>query len=87
MHWGVANLRLTQAAKITSHNTVRTIIVQRSDSRGFDTVLFLRYLLKGDRNGKNKNLYYLFDSDKNLHTFVKLKIKWGNRHEFFPFSA
>ena len=29
----------------------------------------------------NKNLYYWFDSDKNLHTSIKSKIKWGNRQE------
>ena len=30
-----------------------------------------------------KNLYYSFDYDENLHTHVKSKIKWGNRHELF----
>ena len=41
-------------------------------------------LVQGERTGKTKkNLYYSFDSDKNLHTYVKTKIKWGNGHELF----
>ena len=32
---------------------------------------------------QEKILYYPFDSDINLHTYVKLKIKWGNHQELF----
>ena len=34
-----------------------------------------------------KNLYYSFDCDENLHTHVNSKIKWGNRHEFFSICS
>ena len=30
-----------------------------------------------------KNLYESFDWDENLHTYVKSKIKWNNRHKLF----
>ena len=30
-----------------------------------------------------KNLYYSFNFDENLHTYVKPKIKWGNHHALF----
>ena len=32
---------------------------------------------------EKKNLYYSFDCDGNLHTYVKSKIKWGNYLELF----
>ena len=50
-------------------------------TENYDMSLFLQ--LKGTVQAKNKNLYYSFDSDENLHTNVKSKIKWGNSHEFF----
>ena len=31
---------------------------------------------------QKKNYYYL-GCDESLYTYVKLKIKWGNRHELF----
>ena len=40
-------------------------------------------MFKGTLRPKKKNLCYLFDCDENLHTYVKSKIKWGNRHELF----
>ena len=30
-----------------------------------------------------KNLYYSFDREENLHTYVKWRIKGGNNHELF----
>ena len=39
-------------------------------------------ILKGTLQVK-KSLYYLFDSHENLHTYVKWKKNWGNRHDFF----
>ena len=38
---------------------------------------FLRSALKGPYIPE-KNLCYAFDSDENMHTYVKSKIKWGN---------
>ena len=32
---------------------------------------------------RQKNNYYFFDSDENLHIYVKSKIKWGNSPELF----
>ena len=32
---------------------------------------------------QKKNLYYSFDCDENWYTYVKSKMKWGNRHELF----
>ena len=43
--------------------------------------------LKGTVQAKQNNLYYSFDSDENLHAYVKSKKKWGNRQELFPFSS
>ena len=39
------------------------------------------YELKGTVRSKKKNLSYSFNCDENLHTHVKSKIKWNNRHE------
>ena len=38
---------------------------------------------KGTLPPNKKNLYYWFDRDETLHTYVKLKIKWGNCLELF----
>ena len=38
--------------------------------------------LKGTVRPK-KNLYYSFNCEEKLHTHVKSKIKWDNRHELF----
>ena len=38
---------------------------------------------KGTVPPPKKNLYYSFDRDENLHTYVKSKIKWGNCPELF----
>ena len=35
------------------------------------------------RTGRNKKKYYSSVSHENLHTYVKLKIKWGDRHELY----
>ena len=40
------------------------------------------FLFKGTVPPKKK-LYYSFDRDENLHTYVKSKIKWGNCLELF----
>ena len=41
-------------------------------------------LLRGSyTKNKIKNLYYSFDCDENWHTYIKSKLKWGNRHELF----
>ena len=42
----------------------------------------IRYMLVLHWKPK-KHLYYSFVCDENLHTYVKLKIKWGECHEFF----
>ena len=40
-------------------------------------------VFKGTVGAKRKILYYSFDSDVNLHTYVKYKINLGNRHGIF----
>ena len=35
---------------------------------------------------RKKNLYYSFDCNEYLYTYVKSKIKLGNRHELFSIS-
>ena len=40
-------------------------------------------ILWGTVQTKRKKFYYSIDSDENLHTYVKLKTKWGNCHELF----
>ena len=51
---------------------------------GAGVYLFFNFLkdLRGPYAQK-KNLYYSFDRDENLHTYVKSKIKWGNSLEIF----
>ena len=40
-------------------------------------------MLRGPFAQNKKNLYYSFDCDENLYTYVKSKMKWGNRHELY----
>ena len=61
-------------------HTQRLFFVKCNKSNYVDKV---RTLIEETAQAKNKNLSYSFDSDENLHTFVKSKIKQGNRHEFF----
>ena len=42
--------------------------------------------LEGTVQAEEKSLYSSFDSDENLYTNVKSKIKWGNWHELFSIS-
>ena len=48
----------------------------------FILFLSLSYVrLRGPSAQNNKNLYYSFHRDENLHIYVKSKIKWGYHHE------
>ena len=52
----------------------------KSSQRAFSNEPAISFFLKGTVPHNKKNLYYSFDCDENLHTYVNLK-KWGNCHK------
>ena len=69
-----------------SENKKKTYIYMKLNGPYVLSSDFLGPRLRGSLTPKKK-LYLWVDSHENLHTYVKLKLKWGNSQNVFPFSS